>query len=375
MAGARRLQRVSQHRSVTGTETVLFYTGVSFTGAALKLTTDDDVVDLGATYDNQIRSIKFIKPQKLYLYENKYYDGAILFLDGKSNVADLSTRYYESNKPFSAAISSIQVRSASYVAPLVPNQPTLVMADNFVVPIFASSNRYSNTSIEELSFDIQNQETYDGFMKMFGPIGTAQEKTATELKILAVINQLVRNICAVIYRDPDQQPARYPITALHFVDTAENAYAWATVETSDIFINKLALSQFPAFMILVLSHELTHTYQNCKYSNTDAKLRGMVEGIATFVSMEHGFTTPRPANGGDNWYAGYATTAYFLDYIMKSSPQPEPDFVHKVVMSMNGADPAIGNSNWSDTVIASLNSRGMSVDQLWQEYVNWVAIQ
>lgn len=372
MPGARRLIR-SGH---VGKSDVRLYTNASFGGSALRITAGSDMSTLPAGYDNAVRSIASDKPVKAYLYENAHFDGAILFLEGVIKAADLSRYYFENTKQFSNHISSLQVRDQSYVIPAAPATPSVKMTDGHIIPALPGNCAYGNCVIEHLTFDIADQTAYDNFMAAFGPMSTAAERTATEQKVLYAINQIARNVNAVLYRDPDQQPARYPTTALHFVYTDDSSLlAWSTPETSDIFITNNAAAQTPRMISFVLAHELAHSYQNAKFDSENAKLLGTLEGIATYVTLKHGYSPSRPATTGANWYDGYDVTGLFFDYIVSSSPKPEPDFVHKLVLSMNGADPAIGGAAWSDSVITSLNSRGKTVDELWQEYVSWVAKQ
>ncbi|KAI9570384.1 hypothetical protein HD554DRAFT_2018830 [Boletus coccyginus] len=65
----------------------------------------------------------------------------------------------------------------------------------------------------------------------------------------------------------------------------------------------------------VLIHEVVHCYQ---YNAKDTCPGGFIEGIADFVRLNAGYAPPHwKVSGGDRWDAGYATTAYFLDWIEK----------------------------------------------------------
>ncbi|KAF8560166.1 plant basic secretory protein [Imleria badia] len=68
-------------------------------------------------------------------------------------------------------------------------------------------------------------------------------------------------------------------------------------------------------IIGVLVHEVVHCYQ---YNAKDTCPGGFIEGIADFVRLNAGYAPPHwKVSGGDRWDAGYATTAYFLDWIEK----------------------------------------------------------
>jgi len=65
----------------------------------------------------------------------------------------------------------------------------------------------------------------------------------------------------------------------------------------------------------VLVHEVVHCYQ---YNAKGTCPGGLIEGIADFVRLNAGYAPPHwKVSGGDRWDAGYATTAYFLDWIEK----------------------------------------------------------
>ncbi len=351
---------------------VLLYTGLNYTGNIYPLRINAERPIITTPFNENIRSVKFLRPCKVYLYEDADRSGAILYLDGAKDIPDTGVYYYQSDWPFSGAISSIEVKPASYVAPIVPAQPTLSFSGGYTMPVLTNSNRYSNTTVKMLTYDIQDQATHTAFMAKMG--ATSADQTTNDTRILAILNQIIRNVCSLLYRNSDEQPVRYPLTALHFV-TSTQYYAWAKPASSDVFIGNLLTNESPGFIIAGLAHELTHSYGHNKfYGQTgQEKVTGTCEGIAMHTMIHFGFMPVRPTGGGVNWYDGYETTAMFFDYIVRSSPAPEPDFIYKLNMTMNAANPAIGKTYWSDAIIQTLNSRNMTVDQLWTEYKAWEA--
>lgn len=110
----------------------------------------------------------------------------------------------------------------------------------------------------------------------------------------------------------------------------------------------------------VLYHEMTHVWQNNNgdYA-TDKFFRGTIEGVADWIRLTAGFpsTSWSPRSRGGNWYDGYTTTAYFLDWIQTTQKQ---NFVNELNLKM--AEP------WSNDFFLQLVGR--SVDELWTDYQN-----
>lgn len=110
----------------------------------------------------------------------------------------------------------------------------------------------------------------------------------------------------------------------------------------------------------VLYHESTHVWQNINGDyGSDQFFRGVIEGIADWIRLKSGFPSAgwQPRARGGNWYDGYTTTAYFLDWIDSTQ---KPNFVNELNQKM--ADP------WSNDFFLQLVGRG--VDELWQDYQN-----
>ncbi|KAF5385022.1 hypothetical protein D9615_001110 [Tricholomella constricta] len=63
----------------------------------------------------------------------------------------------------------------------------------------------------------------------------------------------------------------------------------------------------------VLTHETVHCFQ---YNALDSCPGGLIEGVADYVRLRTGFDPPHwKQKGGDDWDAGYETTAYFLAWL------------------------------------------------------------
>lgn len=110
----------------------------------------------------------------------------------------------------------------------------------------------------------------------------------------------------------------------------------------------------------VLYHESTHVWQNNNGNyGSDQFFTGVIEGIADWIRLTSGFASAgwSPRARGGNWYDGYTTTAYFLDWIQSTQ---KANFVNELNQKM--ADP------WSNDFFLQLVGR--SVDELWQDYQN-----
>jgi len=110
----------------------------------------------------------------------------------------------------------------------------------------------------------------------------------------------------------------------------------------------------------VLYHEMTHVWQNNNGAyGTDQYFTGTIEGVADWVRLTANFPSAgwSPRSRGGNWYDGYTTTAYFLDWIETTYKQ---NFVNELNLKM--AQP------WSNDFFLQLV--GIGVDELWTNYQN-----
>jgi len=104
----------------------------------------------------------------------------------------------------------------------------------------------------------------------------------------------------------------------------------------------------------VLVHEVVHCYQ---YNAKDTCPGGLIEGIADFVRLRAGYAPPHwKVSGGDKWDAGYATTAYFLDWI-------EERCGTGTIRKLNGH---MKDSTYDVEIFVTIT--GEPVDTLWELY-------
>lgn len=182
---------------------------------------------------------------------------------------------------------------------------------------------------------------------------------------LAGFRQMARNVCSILYNKQSEVPRTHAIVKLTF--TANDMLAAATASTGGIeFGNQ---SRGAAVTASYTTHEVVHLYQYGGSYGTSPQATGVIEGIADLVLIRLGYhpaQSRRPAGGGTNWYDGYDTTGFFLDWIERYAPTPSPGFVRKL-------NAAMAASTFNPAVITSLNARGKTVDALWTEYKAWVA--
>lgn len=106
----------------------------------------------------------------------------------------------------------------------------------------------------------------------------------------------------------------------------------------------------------LMLHELCHSFQNSRGDyNGDAHFRGVIEGIATYMTLAAKFGVSAKVHGG-NWYDGYGTTAHFFAWINKTQRN---NFVNLLNQRM-------GQFDWSDDFFVFLTTK--NVDTLWALY-------
>ena len=74
----------------------------------------------------------------------------------------------------------------------------------------------------------------------------------------------------------------------------------------------------------------------------------------------------RPAGGGTSWWAGYDTTAFFLDWVEKTAGGGSPGFVAALNQTLS-------SSSWTPAAATSLNTQGKTLDALWTDYKAYLA--
>lgn len=366
---SRRLARGLQKRAVQALEANL-YTAKTYTGTVLKLTQSQNG-DLPSTHANNLYSISLSPGAKVYIYSKLNRNGEVRVV--KNNMPDVTIlkTYHIKNQtgwvelmPFADYAKSVEIRALSYTPPQAAGLTVELndsRYDSYIDPV-GQSTSFSNVDVQTVTENVQHQETRDYFFSI-----------VPQAKLRDVFVQTSRNVCHVLYDTPDGVPTLFKNITLSFVEDPN--YGVASYTESNLKIGNAVLGSSMAFEIL-LAHELTHFYQYLfGYGKTEF-ITGTVEGIATLVenrAIKGRLVYPRPDGGGNNWYDGYETTAYFFDYIERYAAVKTPNFLRRLNATLSPANYPAGVSQWEPEVIASIQTEGKDVDTLWSEYKTWVA--
>ncbi|RPA98641.1 BSP-domain-containing protein [Choiromyces venosus 120613-1] len=120
------------------------------------------------------------------------------------------------------------------------------------------------------------------------------------------------------------------------------------------YIGQIPDDRVQSEILGVIRHEMVHCWQ---YDACGTAPGGLIEGISDFVRMKAGFSPPHWKRRGDNWDAGYATTAYFLDYLCSR-------FGNDTVKRINLA---LKHSTYTPELWVTI-SGGIPIEKLWDDY-------
>ncbi len=277
-----------------------------------------------------------------------------------ASIPDLDTRYLGDVYEWGFSVCSVNVFASDFTWPTIPYQPPLTLVDGSVITPVPGSEIFGQIIFQDHPpVTNDNQAAYDAFTAVFN-----------EHTLIYVFPQIGRNICAILYDEADEVPMRHYYIKVRCEPSVGG-------QASDIQYWKYTLLLRPELagmnVARVVTYEMVGFYQNRRSLATRAGL-AVKTGVADYVLIQLGYlpTSERPAGGGSSWDTGYTTTAFFFDYIVRDAPTPSPNFVKDLNRSMDARDPAIGNREWSPDVIADINARGMSVNELWREYKAWL---
>lgn len=336
-----------------------FYTGKNYTGKVLRVDLPTSVSNIGAEFNDAVQSIRLIGPSKAYIYNDEQYCPYVFCVT--QSIADLGLHYYDAGASWASTITSFRLEARTYTPPHVTGAAPVTLNDGAAMPIIVQpgSEQFGNCTVDTIVMDIQDRTVYDNFISRFP---ASKHKAGFE--------QMSRNVCAILYDNPDQVPNHYTYLTLQFAGTG-----LASTLKQSATITMGTASTTSANMSSWLTHEVCHLYQYDLHYGSTPYITGTIEGIADYVLVEMGYHTKRPNTAGSNWYDGYDTTAFFFDYIQNRAPVRSPRFIKDLNQSINGNNPAIGNKVWDPAIIRTINAQSKTVDQLWSEYTAWAAGQ
>ena len=181
----------------------------------------------------------------------------------------------------------------------------------------------------------------------------------------ALVQDIGRKVCRILYRDAEEVPDSTHLTLR--IEYAVGDVAWKAGEGADITVmistdhlQNLANqgADMATEVIGILFHEMAHMYQHDDHDG-DGVDGGLIEGIADFVRIEAGYTpTGAEPSGEGSWNEGYTHTGFFLVWV----DDQYDDFVYALNLSMSSED----GKTW--TLQSFVDITGKTVDQLWDEY-------
>jgi hypothetical protein len=184
----------------------------------------------------------------------------------------------------------------------------------------------------------------------------------------ALVQQIGREVCRVLYRRPEEVRGASHIE-LQIKDYKGVAAKWGDLGDIGVQIStqhlekvKQAGRDVRAEIAGILHHEMTHMYQNDdKPEVTFGGMARMYEGIADAVRIRNGFTplNAAPTSKSGSWQdKAYTGQAFFWLYV----DHAHPGFLYRLNASMKGRD----GVPWTPAEIQKIT--GKSADQLWTEY-------
>ncbi|PID29917.1 hypothetical protein CR983_03450 [Candidatus Saccharibacteria bacterium] len=339
-----------------------FFANRNYAGSATALTVGNGAGSVSPTYS----SIRFDNPGKVYAYSRRNESGWMIPMT--ESEADFSSRYYgrqgDTNMKWDNLIRSYRVQAADWTWPLVQDLQPLTYGNGDVNPVVRGSERFSHVTLtEDPELVVNNSETYN-FARTAMPDDT----------INAQLSQAARNVCAILYDSPDDTDFRHRKMKITYDNDhpAWGAYAIKSESTMGFFRNHIENYINGHDFARVVTHESTHLYQmKHKDVASDAVMLGISEGMADYVPLVMGIQKKiRPADGGERWYDGYATTAYFFYYITHQAPVRSPNFVKDLNRQFDAR--IHGTRRWRTSMMRDINARGMTIEALWDEYKEWL---
>ncbi len=185
----------------------------------------------------------------------------------------------------------------------------------------------------------------------------------------AFVQEFGRSVCRVLYRKASEVRAANHIKLIIKEDDIPGWKAGdvgnitVMISSSHLLSIQSAGGDVAAEVAGILSHEMTHMYQNddkAQGEGSYANLGNVIEGIADAVRFRLGYTPTgaQPSKSGSWDDQGYWKPAFFVLWV----DNKHPDFIYQLNQSMVSGD---GIAWGLDSFFAIT---GSSVDKLWADY-------
>lgn len=178
----------------------------------------------------------------------------------------------------------------------------------------------------------------------------------TSPPIIRSISLHIRSFPGVAYTTTCDPPLYY--NADHRAGKSKESVGGThkAIHFSADYIEKLPEERIQEELLGVILHEMVHCFQ---YDGAGSVPSGVIEGIADYVRMKGELAPPHWATQrmADRWDAGYATTAYFLDFLCIAVL---PDLIPLLNSSL-------ATAQWNDGKLLR-DMLGVDVEEVWKGY-------
>ncbi|OUL58098.1 basic secretory protein-like protein [Pseudoalteromonas ulvae] len=180
-----------------------------------------------------------------------------------------------------------------------------------------------------------------------------------------LIKQISLNVARLLYDKVESAP-QLPslgiiLSEFEGVAFKEGDFNGATIKISRGYLAKFEKSHHQAALVDeivgILYHEIAHAYQLDDHNY--AEIGPVIEGIADVVRMQAGYIDVSHRKAGGHYDAGYKTTAFYFDWLIKQHPHISLPVINE---QLNPHD----NIKWSWQTFADSNQ--LILNSSWQQY-------
>jgi hypothetical protein len=172
---------------------------------------------------------------------------------------------------------------------------------------------------------------------------------------VATMQRLSREVCALLYRKPEE--VRKNATIRLFIDPTYNGVAYASGGSIHFSPDHIArqgnnAERLSAEIHGVLAHEVTHLWQQNQGGTRDNR-----EAVADWVRYRTGFDSLDRRRVGGNWSSAYTPGGFFISWL---EDKFDRDFGYKLNVGFSKA-----NFSYPNLV---MEVTGKNIDAVWADY-------